>query len=748
MAFITLIPFIVADQGRLTLCMDFQEQQIPFTIAAHNALASGQTGWQWNAGLGTSFIHAYSFYLLGSVFFWISMLFPADMFPYMIGWLLMFKYAMAGMTSYLYLRRFVKNHRYAVIGAVLYAFSGFQASNILFYHFHDVVAIFPLMLLGLEIFITDGKRGYFAIAVALNCIVNYFFFPGEVLFSIVYYACRRLSVNNRLRECIVEVTALLGEGIMGTLTAGVLFVPNMLLSLGNPRMEASIYGREALVNSTSRYLAIIKGIFLPAENMDAHSIAVGVGPWISISAWLPAVGLVLVIAYTRKNNDWIKRLLTFSLVMTLCPLLGSAFYMFSSSYMRWWYMPILIMSLASVKVLEEREEYPIISSGFICGGVIILYYLYFVLIPWSMEQKSGITDKGKFYAGIIGAFFCVGIICVLNLLRKKNVIRRNIATGCIIFMIMFAAVLQTMRTAHGYRLADEKDYRTWKTEYDMAKELKQYDENYRFVRYDNLGSFIGGIHQCGSFSSTVSNAVIELNAAFGHNRMVEDQLDPVEITSWIGGKYYVSKELVEGAEEAVLDTISLNTEKRYVYELDSCPIAHSYRSYILRSEFDSLEGVDKGRAAVCFLVIPDDAEQEVIAYGLVHEDISAFLEYPTEFYQVGLKVAQEKMLNISKVESSGFVINGPFEDRSFAFAAIPADAGWSAYADGRSVKIYDICGLIAVPVDHSINELRFEYKTPGSVEGTAVSVIGVLMIILYIFHWKNKKNELQNNQKR
>lgn len=38
----------------------------------------------------------------------------------------------------------------SLVGAILYAFSGFQVYNIFFNHFQDVTAFFPLMLIAME----------------------------------------------------------------------------------------------------------------------------------------------------------------------------------------------------------------------------------------------------------------------------------------------------------------------------------------------------------------------------------------------------------------------------------------------------------------------------------------------------------------------------------------------------------------------------------------------------------------------
>ena len=151
--------FIIQKKGFFTVVADFNSQQLTFATAVWNMLHSGNAGeWIWNIDLGSSFVNTFSFYNLGSPFYWISLLFPRGSFPYLAGFLYILKYVVAGMTAYLYLRLFAEDRRYAVIGALLYAFSGFQTTNLEFFHFHDVTAVFPLMLLGLELSMKDKRR--------------------------------------------------------------------------------------------------------------------------------------------------------------------------------------------------------------------------------------------------------------------------------------------------------------------------------------------------------------------------------------------------------------------------------------------------------------------------------------------------------------------------------------------------------------------------------------------------------------
>ena len=137
MAFLLFLPFLIIDKGYFIYYGDFNVQQIPFYRMAHDAVRSGNIFWNWETDLGANFIGSYSFYLLGSPFFWLTLPFPSAAVPYLMAPLLMLKFAFSSLTAYAYLRRFVRPD-YAVMGGLLYAFSGFSIYNVFFNHFHTV----------------------------------------------------------------------------------------------------------------------------------------------------------------------------------------------------------------------------------------------------------------------------------------------------------------------------------------------------------------------------------------------------------------------------------------------------------------------------------------------------------------------------------------------------------------------------------------------------------------------------------
>lgn len=111
----------------------------------------------WATDLGSGFVNSYSFYLLGSPFFWLSMVVPARLMPWAMVPLLCLKMAVAGGGGYLWARDGCGTRPGACWRAACMRFR-VQHLQHLFNHFLDVVALFPYMLAALDDAVIDDKR--------------------------------------------------------------------------------------------------------------------------------------------------------------------------------------------------------------------------------------------------------------------------------------------------------------------------------------------------------------------------------------------------------------------------------------------------------------------------------------------------------------------------------------------------------------------------------------------------------------
>lgn len=355
------LPAIAYRGGFFYYFGDYVFQTIEFYMSAHQAVADGYLWWNPNIELGGSMAGSYGFYLWGSPFFWASMLLPTSAVPYALPAIMALRYGTATCTAFLWVRQFTRTDRAALIGALLYAFSGFQAVNIVFSHFHDVTAFFPLYLYGFDRLMREERHAgtLFALGTALMACINYYFFFGEVVFLAIYYliryrAWRPAAARRALRELRLRqkagggkrdpllqrddkgvwttramralraadpsladselrrrsrnrrlLAAACAYGFLGVLLAAAFLVQTVGGVMGNSRISSHISGDDLLAfREPTTFWSIVKSAFLVPELMGRQSLFNNSEiQWASVSLYLPCLSLAGVIAYILKTRQ-------------------------------------------------------------------------------------------------------------------------------------------------------------------------------------------------------------------------------------------------------------------------------------------------------------------------------------------------------------------------------------------------------------------------------------------------------------
>ncbi len=402
LAILALAPAIFRFGGRMVTRGDFMEQQIPFIIETKRMLASGVPYWDWNTFLGENFFGAYSFYTIGSPFVWLLLPLPEAAIPYGISVMAVLKHAVAAMTACLYLRRFVKDARWAQMGALLYAFSGYSIINTQFYHFMDVVAVFPLLLWAVEeVFSERRGTGVLALACALNAMVNYYFYMGTAIFVAIYVVFRLFSHDWRQRLSFGRVVQLVFECGLGSLMAAWILMPAGWAMLGISRigrfMELKVYETYSVTNTLER----LRALMMPIESSVVHAFFGDASSWSAIAAFLPLFGCALVIwQYLARPKSWIKLLIPVLVFISLWPFTNRMFTLGSNVfYTRWWYALVLMLCIPTaqgMEALQEKNDRDLIRMNHAIGIVAVLSLLLTVpFIPYprlfAWFERSGVT---------------------------------------------------------------------------------------------------------------------------------------------------------------------------------------------------------------------------------------------------------------------------------------------------------------------------------------------------------------------
>ena len=726
-AMLSFALLLIRGGGVFTLGNDFNEQQIPFHMLANRALKSGNTGWNWSIDLGSSFVGALGFYVLGSPFAWISFLFPAESYPCVVAWLYMTKYAAAAACAYGYLKRFA-GKRYAALAALLYAFSGFQSVNLIFHHFHDAAAFFPLILTGYEKLAREGKKGALALGVAVNAFVNYYFLIQEVIFLILYFLVRE---GGRLLKKRGLIGSCLLEGVLGIAMAGILFLPSVLFTLENPRLTNHLPVSAWIYGGNRDYLQVVRTLLFPGELMSAQS-CIREYDWSSWSAYLPMTGLALPLCYIlKKKKDWLSVCLAGGMIMTGIPLFNSVFGLFSdTNYHRWLFMLILLMSLASAKVLENRREYPV--KTVCCLLSVFMTAMTIGFFWWSEHRYPLIWQKDVFLtwsiAGIAGVLL-TGLIA--GAARKRRTYLIGMGAGIAAFCIF-----TTGTTAWLYQSGSGQSPQDYRDRLQAFRQFSLPDERYRIAGSDNTLLMANALPGTGSFTSMVSGSIFRFYEALGSPRPIFSPEGPDGTRELLGGKYYVTDQPAEGA--VILQEASAGEKRFYLCEYENAmPVGSLYQTYMTEADFLQLPAELRAAAMLKCLIVPEQNEKEAAQVLQKQEPPAAETIAASENgLPAGRKEALVKERMAAGIESlekdpRGFTARLDAGADGYVLFTVPYDDGFDARVNGEPAEVLETNGLMAVPVKKGENEIRFTYRNRDLTAGALCSAAGIAAFVLY-----------------
>ena len=764
-AAIFFLPFYILDGGFFHYAGDFNSQQISF-YRYMNGFVKGagypdsafagapHNTFSWATDLGSGVMNAYSFYLYGSPFFWLSVLLPQSWLPYMMVPLLVLKFGVAGGGAFLYLRRYVKNENYAVLGACLYALSGFAVYNVFFNHFVDVVALFPYLLWALDEAIYENRHGLFAFWVAVNLLNNYLFFVGQVIFLCIYFVCKLTAKDFRLTGR--KFGHLLWESVLGVAMGCLLLFPAVLSLLQNPRTIDLSSGWGFLTYAkVQQYLAILLSWILPPDSPYLTSVwSEGVIKWTSMTAYLPLCSLAGAMAYWHSRKaDSKKRIVAVCAVCALVPVLNSAFYALNSSYYaRWYYMPTLILAAMTVNALEDPDvDLDAPARGI---GWIMLATLVFAVVPvrddttgtWSFGV---LKNPGQFF--VVLGFGLLGLMLYRYLCGKWRQNSR-FAQRMTAAVLVFACVFSMVHIGIG-------KFGQWYTDSDLVKQdtnallLKNdlSEGDYRVDTYkihDNIGMWLD--KSCLQyFGSTAAPSILSFYPALGVKRDVrsEPELSNYALRGLLSVEYLITtpekqtdfeNEADDGWEYAFArDGYAVYRNTNYV------PMGFAYDYYLTQTEYEETAKATRANLLMRALVLTDE---DAAVYGkyLTHLPEGRREELYYESYVQDCRERRATAASVFQMNNSGFHAEITLEKENLVFFSVPYDDGFTAYINGQEADIVEVDeGLMAVLCPAGENSIDFVYQPDGIRLSRALTLGGIVVWLAYTayFVWRKRRTK-------
>jgi Bacterial membrane protein YfhO. len=751
------LPFLILDKGIFLYYGDYNVQQIPFYQLAHDAVRGGDFGWSWYTDLGSNFIGSYSFYLLGSPFFWLTYIFPTSWLPYLMMPLFALKFGAAATTGYAFIRRFSKTNGAAMLGGLLYAFSSFLIYNIFFNHFHESAVLFPLLLIAMEETVVNKKHGLFALAIAVNAVNNYFFFVGQCIFLLIYFFCRCFSKDFTID--IKKFFILIGEAILGIMLAAFMLIPSALALDGNDRTKRFLWGTDWLVHfKTQRPWAILHSFFFPADIPARPNFFPDAdNKWASVAAWLPMFGLTGVFSFFKakwKDGKWLKAILVVCFLCAFIPILNSSFFAFNSSYYaRWFYMMILMMALATALVIENK--FANINFGIkmtipfivIIGSVGLIPKKWEGILKYLSFSNSSTPFPDRWFINVV---IVVVSLIAINLIFKhfrkdKTKFFRILALAVSITAAVYAVT--SIAWGHGsgdgrytdiverglnatYKLDDQTD------NFYRVDVIKGYDNQVMFW-HDTNGE---RLHAIQTFHSIVPSSIMDFYPTFGVSRDVGSR--PDEKRYGLRGLASVLYTMVprNKVEEVTLapgfEPIGTQNNMSVYKNRYFVPMGYTYEYYQDQALLETAIEDHRDTQMLKYVLL---SGQQIELYGRYLSDASRLTaedssDTSDKAYIDAAKKRKESAGYYFSITKSGFISRVDLDKPNLVVYSVPFEKGWSAAINGVPATIEKVNnGFMAVLAQKGDSEIVFTYKTPGLdvgliISGGAVIILGAYLI--------------------
>lgn len=758
------IPYIVLGEGYFLYYGDFNVQQVPFYRLVHDAIRSGNWQWSNTTDLGTSLIGSYTFYLLGSPFFWLTLPFPSEFVPYLMGPLLILKFGTASLTGYIYISRYTRDKNNAVIGGLLYAFSGYSVYNVFFNHFHEAIVVFPLLLAAIDEYMDRKRRGVVALAVFAACFMNYYFFVGMVAFVIIYWFLRMYLGTWKLN--LRDFIPLAIEVVLGFAATAIILVPTVMFVSQNPRIDDFPRGYGALLyGSEQRYLHILSSLFFPPDiparpnfTPDSNS------KWSSIAAWLPLFGMTGVIAFLQSNSkSWLKKLLPLLFVCAMVPVLNSVFQMFVMSYYaRWFYMLTLMMSLATVLAIENtRTQWK--KAINLVTVITMAITLGIGLMPNDFEGEvdnifdavglESYTDRFWVYTAIAMLSLAIVTLLIHGLKRNRKTFYPK-AMACVgIVAVIYSAYIIGLGKSHSYDIHNFviPVVINQQEEIQLDDDLQNVRSDF-FDTMDNVGMF-WQIPNIQAFHSIVPGSIYDFYPSVGVTRDVGSRPEPqyYGLRSLLSVKYlfdyaYDDSDFENDEGQTRMPGYKyIDTQNDFkIYENKNyIPYGFYFDSYITEEQYYDFPEENRHLLLLKAMVLSDEQAEK---YGdlMTHIVFPSNLNYDVKVYANDCKALQENTCSKFEYGNSSFKaqITCPKGQDRLVFFSVPYEKGWSATVNGEKVDIEKVdIGFMAVRVSGGeTSDIKFTYSTPGLIEGIIITIAAVILYIAYmIVSGKNNK---------
>lgn len=716
------------------MVIDSWHQYYPFFQELQYKLQHGESiFYSWDMGMGSNFILVMAYYAFSPIYL-LSVLVPAQFLREFLMLATAIKIALAGTFFSVYLKHQFKRDDYTITGfGLLYAFCGFTMGYYWNVMWLDAVALFPLIILGMNRIISGkGFKLYvitLAIALISNFYIGYFICEFILIYYFIAYFSRREKFNfNHFFNRTVQIA------IYSFIAVGLSAVV-LLPAFRGLQLSHAIEGSKP--TSFQTYFTTLEIL---------NNLLVGVQP--TVKSGLPNIfssflALLMLPVYYLSNRIKIKeKVLHSALIVFLIAsfninylnYIWHAFHFPNEVPYRFAFVFSFVILTMAYKGFEHFEEIRTKQVWGILAGFVI-----YLLVNESIALKNAVL-----YA-TLGAVVLYGTVIMLY---RYQVIRKKLYV--ILFSILLlseallSAILGTSTTGSSTRAS--YPYLGDEVKSAIKKVYNADDDFYRMDMikwYSTNDPALYGYRGVSMFSSTVNSNVtsylktLGLAASPASNRYLYAASTPL-VNGMLNVKYLIARGS-QGTENNVGYSPYIKDEKVSIYQ-NNYPLSLGFRV-----NYDTYNWT--GNASNPFLA------QEEFLKGALGQDYKLYTNVPitTETY-VNMERTNlsndlrysYKNLDASAVGNATLTFNAP--ETKQMYLTMYANRSYKtkvSIAGGTPVEYETRRGLI---IDLGVLEEGTEIKLEFEVQAAKDGYFNLQAVTFDESTWKSAYDQLADEQ--
>ena len=501
--------FIFAFRGiypfgdRSFLHIDMYHQYFPFLTEFYHKLTTGDSLlYSWNTGMGSNFLALYVYYL-ASPFNWLVVLCSEAHLMEFISYMVVFKIGLCGLSFSYYISKHFQTKRLSILlFATAYALSGYMAAYNWNVMWLDCIVLAPLVMLGLERLVNEGKVAFYFVTLALCIFTNYYLSIMICIYLVCYFLVLLISAEHKWK-------AILRFGIYSLLAGGaaaILLLPELEMLL------LTSFTNSNFPKTVTSYFSIID--CLARQFMDV-TVETGLDHWPNIYCGVLVLLLFPLYLFCGKipvrERAAKASLLVFLLASFSTNVLSFIWHGFNypdSLPSRQSFLYILLLLTVCFEATLHLKDFSIkVIGGIVLGAGI------FVLLCQKLITDDAFSIETYFYTAV---FLIVYAILMHYYRTRTN--RRRLVTYICIAVVFIELTLNTLLTSvptvsRSNYLSDFDEYET------LVSQIQEQDSDfYRIEKEKHItqnDAMLIGFPSASLFSSTANHLVNQFYETYG-----------------------------------------------------------------------------------------------------------------------------------------------------------------------------------------------------------------------------------------